>query len=39
MDTNLDLDFNNMSKEEALAKYINNIKKLQQAALKNNING
>lgn len=39
MDTIVDLDFSNMSKEEALKKYVKNIKKLQGAAKITNING
>lgn len=39
MDESVDLDFSNMSKEEALKKYVKNMKKLEQAAKKSNING
>lgn len=39
MDESVDLDFSNMSKEEALKKYVRNMKKLQRAAKEANING
>lgn len=39
MDESIDLDFSNMSKEEALKKYVRNMTKLQQAAKEANING